>query len=323
MSPKVLDFDPPIYYETYAPHEPAVWVKPGSLVRTPTLDAGRGDATGRELPPDRFERRDDTDLFRWNPLSGAFCVEGAEPGDTLVCEIRRIELTRDTAYANMNQGQVFFAGEGPAAYRHLVPTEPMGQYLWRLDRARRTATLDLPKSRVKRVTIPLHPFLGCIGTAPPMGRVETAGHPGEFGGNMDAIETAVGTTVYLPVFVRGGYLHLGDVHAAQGDGEVCGTALETSARVTVRLDVRKGRALAWPRFEDRNWIMTVANTKPLEDAYGIAHRQMVDWLAADFGFAPLDALQVLSQVGRVRVGQVVDPLYTVIVKFPKACLPAR
>jgi amidase len=320
MPARPINFDPPLYFQTYARHEPALWVRPGATIRTPTLDARRGDPSGEPLPPDRFERRDDTQLVPWNPLSGAFCVEGAEPGDTLVCEIRKIELTRAAAYSLNSQGQVFFAGEGPAAYRHLVPADPVREYRWRLDAARTHATLAVPKSRVKQVTIPLHPFLGCIGTAPPNGRVEPSTAPGEYGGNMDAIETAAGATVYLPVFVRGGYLHLGDVHAAQGDGEFCGTALEIAARVTVRLGLQKGRALAWPRFENRTHIMTVANARPLEDAYGIAHRQMVAWLTSGFGFQPDDAVQVLSQVGLVRIGNVVDPNYTVVVKFPKRLL---
>lgn len=321
MASKAIDFEPETCYLTYAKHEPALWIKPGTVVRIPTVDAAGKDQTGERLPAERFEQRDDTDLFLANPLSGAFCVEGAEPGDCLVCEIREIELTRETAWSRNVPTQVFFAGEGPAVWRHLMPTDPPREYSWRIGDNGKTATLAVPKSRAKEVTIPLHPFLGCIGVAPPYGRVEPATTPGEYGGNMDAIETAVGATVYLPVFVRGGYLYVGDVHAAQGDGEICLTALEISARVTMRLDLIKGKRIGWPRVETDDYIMAIGNAKPLADAFGIAYRQLVQWLIDDYGFDPNDAIQLVSQACRVRIGNVVDPRYTVTAKFPKALLP--
>ena len=138
---------------------------------------------------------------------------------------------------------------------------------------------------------------------------------------MDCIETKQGTTIYLPVFVDGGYLAFGDVHAAQGDGEICGVALETSAEVTLKIDVVKGKSIEWPRFEDEGSIMVAGSARPLMDAFNTAHLEMVKWLTADYGFDKWDALQLLSQVGTCRVGNVVDVNYTVVAKFPKYCLP--
>ena len=321
MPSRIIDFKPETYYLTYAKHEPALWVEPGTTVRTPTVDAAGKDHTGKTIPRERMEQRDDTDLRVGNPLSGPFCVKGAEPGDTLVCRIRKIEYTRRTAWSRVVPTQVFFAGEGPGMYCEMIPTDPPRDYTWRIDDSGKTATVNLPRSKVKKATIPLHPFLGCIGVAPPIGRVEPSITPGEYGGNMDAIETGPGATVYLPVFVRGGYLSVGDVHAAQGDGEICLTALETSARVIMHLDLIKGKAIGWPRVDNRTHIMTVGNAKPLEAAFGIAHRHLVRWLADDFGFAVDDAIQLVSQACRVRIGNVVDPRYTVTAKFPKALLP--
>ena len=137
---------------------------------------------------------------------------------------------------------------------------------------------------------------------------------------MDCIETKEGTTIYFPVFVKGGYLAFGDVHAVQGDGELCGTALETSAKVTLEIDLMKKKTIEWPRFEDDRFIMVAGSSRPLMEAYKIAHVELIDWLVADYGFERLEALQILTQVGTCRVGNVVDPSYTVVAKFPKEYL---
>ncbi|MBC8231439.1 acetamidase/formamidase family protein [bacterium] len=167
----------------------------------------------------------------------------------------------------------------------------------------------------------MHPFIGSIGVAPRYGRTEMSLTPGEYGGNMDCVETKAGTTLYLPVWVRGGYFAFGDIHAAQGDGEICGVALETTAEVTVTLEVIKGKSIEWPRMEDETHIMTAGSGRPLMDALRIAHVELVKWLVDDYGFEKWEAFQVISQVGTTRIGNVVDPNYTVVAKFPKKFLP--
>jgi acetamidase/formamidase len=180
--------------------------------------------------------------------------------------------------------------------------------------------MELPGSKLKKAEIPLHPFIGSIGVAPRFGRVETALTPGEYGGNMDCIETKEGTTIYFPVFIKGGYLAFGDVHAAQGDGEICGSALETTGEVKLHFDVIKGKTIGWPRFEDDEWIMVAGSSKPLMEAFKIAHYELLNWLVVEHGFQRWEGLQLLSQVGRCRIGNVVDPRYTVVAKFPKKYL---
>ncbi len=138
---------------------------------------------------------------------------------------------------------------------------------------------------------------------------------------MDCPELCAGTTLYLPVAVPGGLLCLGDCHAAQGDGEICGVGLETSARVRFRVDVLKDWRLRWPRLEDQEHLMTIGNARPLGAAFAIAHAEMITWLENDWGFDRFEALQVFSQVGTARVGNVVDPAYSVVAKFPKRYLP--
>jgi acetamidase/formamidase len=181
--------------------------------------------------------------------------------------------------------------------------------------------LDLPLSKLKKVGVPLHPFIGSIGVAPRFGRMETSLTPGEYGGNMDCVETKAEATIYFPVFMQGGYLVLGDIHAAQGDGELCGVALETTAEVKLHVDVLKNEKIEWPRIEDEEWIMTVGSSRPLMEAYKIAHYEMLKWLVSDYDFDKWEALQLLSQIGRCRIGNVVDPNYTVVAKFQKKYLP--
>jgi acetamidase/formamidase len=134
---------------------------------------------------------------------------------------------------------------------------------------------------------------------------------------MDCVETKKGATVLLPIFVKGGYLAFGDVHAAQGDGEICGVALETTAEVKIRVQVIKNKAIGWPRIEDDEWLMVAASSRPLMDAFKIAHYELLNWLTTDYGFDRSEGFQVLSQAGRCRVGNVVDPNYTVVAKIPK------
>jgi acetamidase/formamidase len=140
---------------------------------------------------------------------------------------------------------------------------------------------------------------------------------------MDCVETKEGTTLYFPVFVEGGLFMLGDGHAAQGDGEICGTGLECPLEVTVKVDVIKGKSINWPRFEDDEHIMVAGSTRPLIDAFRSAQVELINWLVEDYGFDRWDALQLVSQVGVARIGNVVDPKYTVVAKFPKKYLPAN
>ncbi len=147
--------------------------------------------------------------------------------------------------------------------------------------------------------------------------------PGSFGGNMDASDIREGATVFLPVYHDGALFYFGDIHAAQGDGEVCGSGLETTAVVTMQFELIKGKKILWPRIEDADHIMVAGSGRPLIDAFRIAHVELIEWLVADYGFEKMEAYQVVSQVGSARVANVVDPLYTVVAKFPKALLPKK
>ncbi len=320
--PQFHDFEQDVYFFTYGPHPPAVTIKPGDTVRAKTVDALGLDDEGNPVPPERLQQDENTVFLANNPQSGPVYIEGAEPGDMLAVKIDEVRITRDWAWSRFIPGFGVLGVEGAiAGPTGLNEPLPEMEFRWFYSDDRTEATLDLPGSKLGRATIPLHPFLGCIGVCPRFGESIDSLTPANHGANMDCIETAPGTTVYLPVFVPGALLFFGDGHAAQGDGEACGVALETPTVTQLTVDLVKDHPISWPRFENDEYIMSVGNTRPLIDAVRIAKTEMVLWLEREYGFDRWEAFQLLSQVGRIRVGNVVDPKYTIVVKFPKVYLP--
>jgi acetamidase/formamidase len=304
-SPETHRLKPVVGNPTFAAREPVLTVKPGDTLESETLWGEWYERAGGQWPGE----------------VGPIAIEGAAPGDTLVVEILKVRPNRDTAVST--QGGRFGALVPDSGTAFLNDDFPRGRYVWRLDRAAMTGTVDLPTSAAKAATIPLRPMLGRVAVAPEGKDAFDGLWPGDFGGNMDVADVREGTTVYLPVFHEGALFYFGDGHAAQGDGEVCGSGLETAMDVAFRFGLRKGRKIAWPRLEDAEHIMVAGSARPLSDALRIAFVELVGWLAAEHGFSKPDAYQLVSQVAVVRVAQMVDPLYTVVAKFPKAQLPRR
>ena len=255
-----------------------------------------------------------------NPLTGPFFIEGAEPGDTLVVHILDLQV-------DGNQGLGAFApGFGALNQTNYTPMlhAPLPEKIWfyPLDHASNTAMFQALDSNYK-VKIPLHPFLGCIGVAPAGGEARSSIVPAEFGGNMDAPEASAGNTLYLPVSVSGALFYFGDGHAAMGDGEIAGTAIEVPMKARLQFDLAKGKHTNWPRFENEKEIMAVGAYRPVDDALRIAYTELVGWIHADYGLSELDAYQLLSQVGKVHVTEMVDPNYVVIASIEKRYLPRK
>ncbi|MFQ5865644.1 MAG: acetamidase/formamidase family protein [bacterium] len=308
-------FEPKSYFYTYdASHPPVLTLNPKDTLLTYTIDAfgnviSRSDQKASEL----------VHLPKVNAQTGPFYISGAEPGDVLVVHLEDIQPTREYAVSTHIPGFGALTGETYSAM--LNDPLPEKTFIWQLDIKRQTGILTLNNSKVEKVEIPLQPFLGTVGVAPRFGEAVLSLTPAEHGGNMDCIETRKGATLYFPVAVKGALLMLGDGHAAQGDGEICGTGLECPLRVRLTVDLIKNKAISWPRFEDGEFIMVAASTRPLMDAFRAAQVELVNWLSSDYGFDRWEALQLVSQVGRTRVGNVVDPKYTVVAKFPKKYLP--
>ena len=302
-----VTFTPIAGVSTFAKREPVLRVKPGTVVETRTFSK----------PGDYYEP---SGPGPWPGEVGPFFVEGATPNDTLVVKILRLRVNRDTAISAINPtGISGLAADGRT--RLMNDPLPARRWVWRLDRQRNVGMLDLPNSRSGRIEIPLHPMLGRVAVAPAGEEAWGGLWPGNFGGNMDAPEVREGATIYLPVFHEGALFYFGDGHAAQGDGEVVGSGLETTMDVTFQFELIKGKTIRWPRIEDATHICVAGSVRPLIDAFRIAHVELVEWLAADYGFDRLEAFQVVSQAGTARVANIVDPNYTVVAKFPKALLP--
>jgi acetamidase/formamidase len=303
---QTVTFEPRSGAPTFAVREPVLRITPGTTVETRTFSK----------PGDYYDPKV---AGPWPGEVGPFHIEGAAPGDTLVVRVLRLRPNRDIAISNVTPGGI----SGVAAdsrTRLLNEPLPARRYVWQLDRTRNVGSVDLPNSRVKRLEIPLRPMLGRVATAPGGGEVFGGLWPGDFGGNMDASDVTEGATVYLPVFHPGAQFYFGDFHAAQGDGEIAGSGLESTADVTFQFDLIKGQRIRWPRLENSDYIMVLGSQRPLIDALRIAFVELIEWLVADYGFDKMEAYQVVSQVAVVRVANVVDPHYTVVAKFPKALL---
>src|SRR2546422_354674 len=296
----------------YATAEPVARLKPGDILDTNTLDCF-GNAIKKPGDTLSMTKGD-------NPLSGPFYMEGAAPGDTLVVKILELEV-------DGNQGVGAFApGFGALNETNYTPMlhPPLPEKIWfyPIDHATNTATFKALDSNFS-VKIPLHAFFGCIGVAPAGGEARNSIVPAELGGNMDYPEASVGNIVYFPVNVPGALLYMGDGHAAMGDGEVAGTAIEVPLRARIQVSVIKGQKISWPRFENADTIMTVGAYRPLDDALRIAFTELVHWIHQDYGLSEVDTYELLSKVARIHLNEMVDPNYVIVASVEKKYLPPK
>jgi len=235
-------------------------------------------------------------------LTGPVYVEGAESGDVLEVKVLSIDLPLDYGYNGC-------AGFIPANCDRSLPARVMT-----LDRKAMTSEFK------PGIVVPLKPFFGSMGVAPApeLGRV-SSNPPGRHAGNLDNRELIAGSTLFIPIFVRGALFEIGDGHAAQGDGEVDQTAIETSLRGRVQLTVRKDMKLVWPRAETSTDFISMASDEDLKVATTIAIQEMIDFLAATKGLTKHEAYQLVSIAGHVAITQLVDkPVYGVHVKLSKS-----
>jgi acetamidase/formamidase len=308
QSVQPIKFEPKAGVQTFAVREPVLRLKPGAVVETRTFSQ----------PGDYYDRAGGP----WPGEVGPFFIEGATTNDTLVVRILKLQLNRDVAVSQLNPNGIS-AVAGDTRTRMINEPLPARRFVWQLDRKRNVGILELPSSASKRIELPLRPMLGRLAVAPAGEEAWGGLWPGNFGGNMDSSDAREGTTVHLPIFHDGAYFYFGDVHALQGDGEIIGSGLETTADVTFQIELIKGRRIRWPRMEDENDIMVAGSARPLVDAFRIAQVELIEWLVDEYGFDKLDAYQVVSQAGHSRIANVVDPNYTVMAKFPKKLLPAK
>jgi acetamidase/formamidase len=283
------------YHYTIGPYsDPVLTVRPGDRIRVETRDAFEGAIrTEQDTPTARLR------MPFVNPQNGPIMIDGAEPGDTIAVHIETM-LPR---------------GENPCGTCCMIPhfgaLTGIGTLNEPLPELTRKVHVDEKSVRWStRVTLPYNPHIGTLSTSPEIDSINSL-TPDSHGGNMDLPDMGPGSITYLPVRSPGARLFIGDAHACQGDGEVCGTAVEYPSTTTIRVDVIKGWRIDWPRLEREDFIMAIGSARPLEDATRIAYRELVLWMEAEYGFDRWDAYMMLSQCGRVRLGNFVDPKYTV------------
>jgi len=293
--------------------EPVLTIEDGEGV---VLESLRGDpadyqAAGvapGEIPQPLRDLYRDLGAYKGHELTGPIAIRGAEPGDVLEVHIRDIQLTMPFGF-NAN---VYGEGALPEDFPYTA---------WRLVR------MDLDKmvaEVIPGVAVPLQPFFGVMGVAPParLGKI-SSGPPGVHGGNIDLKELAAGSTLFLPVHVKGALFSAGDGHAVQGDGEVCYTAIETSLTGTFEFHVRKGRRLKWPRAETPTHVITMGFDPDLDRAAQMALREMLDYLTEELEVSREQAYMLSSLAVDLRITQLVNTVKGVHAMLPKRLLAGR
>jgi amidase len=302
--PQRHEFNPTVFYRQFSPfNKPVLTVNPGDTIHTTTVDAGGNDH-------DSIRR-----VLGGNPETGPFYIESAMPGDTLVVHIVHLRLNRDWAMSDDDLVQRS-TDSGLA-----IKMKDGGKLvIWHLDLDHGTASPAKAAGHLAHYTVPLRPMLGCIATAPgPTQAPPGTGDSGNYGGNMDFNQITEGATVYLPVSNPGALLYLGDAHAAQGDGELNGNALETSMDVEFTVDVVPEKRPPAPRVETATAIMAMG-LGSIEEAFRGATSNMAQWLADDYQLTPSEMAQVLGTAAQYHVSEAADRNAGMVLSIDKARL---
>lgn len=287
---------------------PVLTVAPGTTIEFHCVDSGAGQFTPQSTVADVPK----LDFSRVNPVTGPVYVEGARPGDALKITIHEFQPSGFGWTANI-------PGFGLLADQFKEPA----LHVWKYD----PGTMA-PALYGKHARVPLKPFAGTIGLAPAEPGLHSVVPPRRVGGNMDIRDVAAGTTLYLPVEVAGALFSIGDTHAAQGDGEVCGTAIESAMNVVLTLDLVKDANLQMPRFttpgpvtrhlDEMGYEVTTGIGPDLWSGAKAALANMIDLLGRQYGIPAIDAYMLCSVCGDLRVSEIVDmPNWVVSFYFPR------
>ncbi len=304
---------PDQYAWTFGGYDPVMRIRPGDVLDLFTEDAFGGKIrSADDLPSTSIE------YPFINPQTGPFHVEGAEPGDTLAIHLIDVQPANDWAVSTTVPlfGSLTSTKYTPTLQEAL----PERTWLYSVDLAAREVVYRALDSDFS-TRLPLEPFLGTVGVAPAAFERRNVLVPEAFGGNMDTPEARAGTTIYLGVNVEGALFSIGDGHYTMGEGEVCGVAVEGAMNTRLTVDVIKGVFCEWPRLEDDETIMVAGSYRPLEDAFRIAHTQLIRWIVAESGLSTMDTYQLVTQGSRSPIANVCDANYTIVAQMPKRYLP--
>ena len=287
---------------------PQLRVAPGDSIQFETVDASSGQLNRSSTAADLAK----LDLARVNPVTGPVFIEGAQPGDALKVTVLSFKPSGWGWTGNI-PGFGLLADQFPEAHLHH----------WNYDPVSAVSVMYGPGGRV-----PLRPMCGTIGVAPAAPGLHSIIPPRNVGGNMDIRDITEGVELYLPVEVEGGIFSVGDTHAVQGDGEVCGTAIESPIDVALKFELIKGAQLRSPRFTTRGPVTNHLDTKGYEVTTGIgpdlmtgaraALSEMIELLSRRFGYSPIDAYMLCSVCADLRISSIVDmPNWVVSMYFPR------
>ena len=291
-----------LYFTSRVP--PVLHIAPGDTVKTWSVDAGGTDPKDERRSPGG------------NPQTGPFFIEGALPGDTLVVRLNRIRTNRKWA----NSGSTVMSNAlEPSHLAGLKWTETFNSR-WAIDAEAGVARLEQPPDGLKDFVVPLKPMLGCVAVAPAQEWAIRTTDSGRFGGNMDYNQIVEGTTVYLPVYHPGALLFVGDGHAAQGDGELTGDALETSMDIEFTVDVIEGRSVGHPLAENADYLISVGISGSLDQALQMATSGMMRWLERDYKLTATEAAVVVGFAMKYDVVDLVGTQVSIAAKLPKSAL---
>ena len=301
-TPKRHEFVPTAFYRQFsAANKPVLTIAPGDSVHTTTVDAGGTD------------EKSVARVYGGNPETGPFYVETASPGDTLAVHLTHVRLNRDWAISDD-----FIVSRAVDTDLAVKMKDAGKDVRWHLDAEHGVAKPEKPAEHLTRYTVPLRPMLGCVAVAPgPAQAAPGTGDSGRYGGNMDFNEIVEGATVYLPVSVPGALLYVGDGHAAQGDGELNGNALETSMDVEFTVDVIPGKRVPGPRVESATHIMAMGLEGSLDDAFRSATANMAQWLTDEYKLTPSEVAQVLGTAAEYKVSEAADRNAGMVLKINK------
>lgn len=272
---------------------PVVRIRPGDSLVLETADCFSDQVQSAADTPGAV------DWEHINPATGPVFVAGAEPGDVLSVAIERIDVAQRGVMAVSGDFGVLRERFQGMAFE-MIPIEG-------------------DSARVAGASVPVRPMIGVIGVAPE-GPPVPCGSPGSHGGNMDTRLIGEGATLYLPVFVPGALLAAGDLHAAMGDGEICGTGVEVAGSIQLRVDLRRDIELTNPLVETSEVVATIASAETLDEAADLATSDMADFLMKRLGMSAADATMLMSAAGQLQISQVVDPLKTARYSLSKEIL---
>jgi acetamidase/formamidase len=299
-----IKFVPTALFPIYsASNKPVMTIFPGDVVHTSTPDAGGVDAKGEHFGGV------DANI-------GPFYVEGALPGDTLAVHLLKVRTNRATAH----QGTRINAHAVSAAYLVGAHYDPAVTGDWTLLPEKGIAVPAHPSEHMKNYSVPLKPMLGCISVAPAGDEQFRGTDLGPYGGNMDYNDNVEGTTVLLPVFHPGALLGMGDGHAAMGDGEVTGSALETSLDVDFSVEVIRGDSSGMVRAETKDYLVAFGVSGSVPESIQVATSQLATWMKKKYGLTDSEVAILFAATLKYDITELVDSQYNVAAKVPKSVL---